>query len=284
MEPDASIRKVKIGRIEVTSLFDGWLSLDGGAMFGIVPRVLWEKKNLPDAMNRVKLALRPLLVRTPEHTLVIETGVGDALSARQMQMYAVERGPSLDEQVRAQGVDPASVEHVVLTHLHWDHSGGACRRVDAHYAPTFPQGSYWIKRSEWKIAVKPDNLQQASYVPATLLPLRGQLKMVTRDRQIVPGIRMEATGGHTEHHSVIWIEDEGESGCFMGDILETTAHVPLPWISAYDLCAGESYRAREKLWPQLVKQRTVCFIYHDPQHAACRLVQRDGKYDFDVVA
>ncbi|MCC6575373.1 MAG: MBL fold metallo-hydrolase [Planctomycetes bacterium] len=277
------IRTTRIGCIEVTSLFDGWLSLDGGAMFGIVPKVLWEKKIPADNLNRIKLALRPLLVRTPQHTLVVETGLGQALTARQESMYGVQRGAGLDEQVRAAGVDPSSVEHLLLTHLHWDHSGGACRKVDDHFVPTFAAARYWVNRREWKVATKPDNLQRQSYVPESLTPLRGQLKFVPSDGKVVPGVRFESTGGHTENHSVIWIEDGGEAGCFMGDILETTAHAPLPWISAYDLCAGESYRAREKLWPKLVERKATCFVYHDPVHAACKLVQRDGKYDTEPI-
>lgn len=285
MDKYSDIRVFRIGRIEVTALFDGWLSLDGGAMFGIVPKTLWEKKIPADAQNRVRLALRPLLVRTPTDTLVIETGLGDALTAKQQALYDVSRGPTLDEQVRARGTDPASVGHVALTHLHWDHSGGACKLSNGDWRPTFANATYHVNDAEWALALKPDNLQKQSYVPLSLSPLddTGRLRRHLGDGEIVPGVRFEFTGGHTENHCVIWIEDGDACGCFMGDLLETTAHAPLPWISAYDLCAGSSYRARQKLWPLLVARKATCFIYHDPVHAACRLIERDGKFDFEPV-
>jgi glyoxylase-like metal-dependent hydrolase (beta-lactamase superfamily II) len=178
----------RIGEIEVTSLLEGWLSLDGGAMYGIVPKVLWEKRLPSDEHNRVRMAMRPLLVRTPTNTVVIESGIGQAIPPDLHERYGIERvGPTLDELVAAQGVDPSSVDTVACTHLHWDHSGGLCRLVDGVYAPTFPAATYVLQKGEWEIATNPTNLHKASYAPESLMPLAGRLRTVEGNGEIVPG-------------------------------------------------------------------------------------------------
>lgn len=276
----------KLGRIEVTCMFDGWLALDGGAMFGVVPKTLWEKKIPADAFNRIRMPMRPLLVRTAQGPVVIEAGIGQAITGKFVALYGVDRpGLSLDEQVKAQGVDPHEVRHVVLTHLHFDHAGGCCKLADGAYVPCFPNAAYHVQEAEWDTAIAHSNVHKASYVPPSLLPLkeRGQLTLHQGSGEVVPGVRYELTRGHTQNHSVIWIEDGNANGCFMGDLIETAAHVPLPWISAYDYSAGESFKARKRLYPVFERRKTVLFIYHDPAIAALRLVRDGDKWEFEAV-
>ncbi|MBE7493145.1 MAG: MBL fold metallo-hydrolase [Planctomycetes bacterium] len=271
----------RIGRIEVTTLLDGWLSLDGGAMYGVVPKTLWEQQLPADARNRVRMAMRPLLVRTPGHTLVIESGIGQAIAPELHDRYGIDRaGPTLDELVRALGVDPASVDTVACTHLHWDHAGGLCRLENGAYRPTFPDATYVAQKGEWEIATRPTNLHKASYAPDSLLPLaeRGRLRLVEGDAEIVPGVRFEFTNGHTENHAVIWLEDQGQSGCFLGDLVPTASHVPLAWISAYDINAGGSWRAREALYPKLVQRNARVFFYHEPEYPVGRVTKDHNRY------
>jgi glyoxylase-like metal-dependent hydrolase (beta-lactamase superfamily II) len=269
--------ETRIGDMRVTSLLDGWLALDGGAMYGIVPKVLWEQQLPADSLNRVRMAMRPLLVRTPEHTIVIESGIGHAIPPELHERYGIQRlGPSLDEQVAAQGVDPADVDIVACTHLHWDHSGGLCKLDGERYVPTFPNARYILQEGEWDIGVDPSNLHQASYAPSSLEPLadHGLLKLVQGDAEIAPGLRYAFTAGHTENHAVIWLESKGEHGCFLGDLVPTRSHVPMKWISAYDINAGRSFRARERLYPQL--EGVTCFFYHEPEMPVAHII-RDGK-------
>lgn len=271
----------QVGRIRVTSLLDGWLSLDGGAMYGIVPKTLWEQKLPADTHNRVRMAMRPLLVQTPTNTVVIESGIGQAVAPELHERYGIDRtGPLLGDMVRAAGVDPAKVDTVACTHLHWDHSGGLCRLVDGKYSPTFPNASYVAQKGEWEIATNPTNLHKASYTPASLKPIaeRGQLHLVQGDAGIAPGIRFEFTNGHTENHAVIWLEDSGESGCFLGDLVPTASHVPLSWISAYDINAGGSWRAREVLYPKLVASRAKVFFYHEPEYPVGTVLKDGSKF------
>lgn len=271
--------ETRIGDIRVTSLLDGWLSLDGGAMYGIVPKVLWEKQLPSDELNRVKMAMRPLLIRTPDSIVVVESGIGQAIPPDLHERYGIHRiGPTLDELVRAQGVDPADVDTVACTHLHWDHSGGLCKQVDGKYQPTFPNARYVVQRGEWEIAVNPSNLHKASYAPESLKPIeeRGQLATVAGDGVIVKGLSFDFTAGHTENHAVIWIESHGEYGVFFGDLVPTRSHVPTAWISAYDINAGGSYEARERLYPDVLARNAACFFYHEPEYPVGHM-QRDGK-------
>ena len=268
-----------IGAIRVTSLLDGWLSLDGGAMYGIVPKVLWEKKLPADELNRVKMAMRPLLVRTPEHTLVVESGIGQAIPPDLHERYGIHRlGPTLDELVAAQGVDPSSVDTVACTHLHWDHSGGLCKLKDGAYVPSFPNATYVVQKGEWEIAINPSNLHKASYAPESLKPLQEQVRTIGGDGEIVPGVSFDFTAGHTENHAVIWFESEGKHGVFFGDLVPTLSHVPMAWISAYDINAGGSFEAREKLYPKVFDRNTTCFFYHEPEYPVGHLVRDKSKY------
>jgi glyoxylase-like metal-dependent hydrolase (beta-lactamase superfamily II) len=267
----------QVGDIRVTSLLDGWLSLDGGAMYGIVPKTLWEKQLPADDKNRVRMAMRPLLVRLPGHTLVIESGIGQAIPPDLHERYGIERiGPTLDELVAAQGVDPATIDTVACTHLHWDHSGGLCKLADGKYVPTFPNATYVVQKGEWEIAINPGNLHKASYAPETLKPLAGQLRAVERDGEILPGVSFDFSAGHTENHAVIWLQSRGEYGVFFGDLVPTISHVPTAWISAYDINAGGSYEAREKLYPKVVERNAKCFFYHEPEYPVGRMI-REGK-------
>ena len=271
----------RIAEIEVTSLLDGWLSLDGGAMYGIVPKTLWEKQLPSDELNRVKMAMRPLLVRTPTNIVVIESGIGQAIPPELHERYGINRiGPSLDELVEAQGIDPAAVDTVACTHLHWDHSGGLCKLVNGEYEPSFPNATYVLQKGEWEIATNPSNLHKASYAPASLKPIqeRGQLRMTEGEREIVPGVTFDFTAGHTENHAVIWFESAGEYGVFFGDLVPTLSHVPTAWISAYDINAGGSFEAREELYPKVLERKAKCFFYHEPQYPVGRLTSDGQKF------
>ncbi|MCC6465023.1 MAG: MBL fold metallo-hydrolase [Planctomycetes bacterium] len=272
---------LRVGDMQVTALLDGWLSLDGGAMFGIVPKVLWEQQLAADSRNRVRMAMRPLLVRTPTHTILVEAGIGHGIAPELHDRYGVQRVAGLlPDLLRAQGVAPEQVDVVVCTHLHWDHSGGLCRFENGRYVPNFPRARHVFQRGEWEIATKPTNLHRASYTPASLEPLAaaGLLSLVEGDAVVAPGLRYAFTNGHTENHAVIWLESAGQSACFLGDLVPTIAHGPPAWISAYDINAGGSFRAREALYPRLADSRALCLFYHEPAFPAARLTREGSKF------
>ncbi|MCA8918445.1 MAG: MBL fold metallo-hydrolase, partial [Planctomycetes bacterium] len=214
-----------------------------------------------------------------KHTVVVESGIGQAIPPDLHERYGIQRiGPTLDELVAAQGVDPANVDTVACTHLHWDHSGGLCKLVNGAYVPSFPNATYVVQKGEWDIAINPTNLHKASYAPESLSPLTDQVRTVEGSGEIVPGLRFDFTAGHTENHAVIWFENDGQYGVFFGDLVPTLSHVPMAWISAYDINAGGSFVARESLYPTVLERDATCFFYHEPEYPVGRLVRDRNKY------
>jgi len=215
-----------LGELELHSLSDGFFALDGGAMFGVVPRVFWQKTNPPDDRNRITLALRPLLVKTPEALVLIESGIGDKQDEKFQGIYRVEHKTNLRTSLAAAGFQPEQVTHLVHTHLHFDHCGGATKRsstdsTDAESAssaksadtqnrivPTFPNAQFCVQEKEWQMALNPDIRSRASYLPENYIAYQetGQLRLLKGDCEVTPGVRVILTGGHTAGHQVVVIE------------------------------------------------------------------------------
>jgi glyoxylase-like metal-dependent hydrolase (beta-lactamase superfamily II) len=276
---------VRFGAFEVTPLLDGLFRLDGGAMFGSVPKPLWERRTTADARNRIPLAARPLLVRTPGHTVLIDAGIGGKMSAKDVDIYAIDRRPGLEQALAEVGVAPGDVDIVIASHLHFDHVGGFTTRAGDTLVPTFPKAAHYVRRAEWDDATHPHERNRASYLRENFQPIQdaGLLRFIDADGDVLPGISAWRTGGHTMHHQLIRIESGGRVGLFVADLIPTTAHVDIPWIMGYDLYPMDTLLYKKRLVPEAIRGEYVIFFEHDPAIAAGVIREKDGRLSVEPV-
>ena len=276
---DSSVRRYSLGDLELVSLSDGFFGLDGGAMFGVVPRPLWSQSAPPDERNRITLAMRPLIVRG-SRTMIIDAGLGDKENDKFLDRYAVQRRRNLDHTLADAGLTPEDIDIVVATHLHFDHSGGfTMRDATGRLRPRFPRAQYIVRRGEWEDATHPHERNRASYLQENYVPLAeaGVLQLVDDDQTIMPGVKVQRTGGHTMHHQMVLIESRGRRAAFVADLIPTRAHVPDAWIMGFDLYPMDTLAAKKKFLKEAVESEILVFFEHDPLVVAGFIRERDGK-------
>ena len=276
---DASVRRFSLGDLELISLCDGFIGLDGGAMFGTVPKPLWEQKAPPDGRNRITLAMRPLIVRGAR-TMIIDAGLGDKENAKFEDIYGVERERNLEQTLADAGLTVDDIDIVLASHLHFDHAGGfTVRDAAGRVRPRFPRAQYIVRRGEWEDATHPHERNRASYLPDNYVPLAeaGVLQLVDEDATIMPGVKVRRTGGHTMHHQMVLIESGGRTAAFVADMMPTTAHLPLAWIMGYDLYPMDTLAAKKAFVPDAIAHETLVFFEHDPAIAAGHIREEAGK-------
>ncbi|HZB24493.1 MAG TPA: MBL fold metallo-hydrolase [Vicinamibacterales bacterium] len=270
---------MNVGELEILPLFDGFFRLDGGAMFGVVPKPLWERRAPADQRNRILLGLRPLLVRG-EQTLLIDAGIGGKMDEKSVEIYGIDRTVDLDATLRAANCQPEDVDIVLATHLHFDHAGGFTVRDGAGgLRPAFPRAQYVVRREEWQDALTAHERNRASYLPENFLPLdgRGSLQFLSIDAEIMPGVRAVRTGGHTMHHQIVLIESRGSTAVFAADLLPTAAHVDDPWIMGYDLYPMDTLAFKRRFVREAIDREYLIFFEHDPVIVAGYIRERDGR-------
>ncbi len=270
---------IRLGAFDLITLSDGHFRLDGGAMFGVVPKPLWEKRAPPDERNRIRLALRPLLVRTGDANVLIDAGVGDKMSAKEADIYGFERARHLDHALEEHGLTAADIDVVIATHLHFDHAGGFTVREGGRVRPRFPRATYVIRRDEWVDATRPHDRNRASYLADDFVPLEeaGVVQFVAADGEVLPGISVWRTGGHTMHHQLVRIESGGRTAVFVADLMPTTAHLGEPWIMGYDLYPLDTLFYKKRFIPEAIEGEYVIFFEHDPDVAAGIIREESGK-------
>ena len=269
----------RLGSLELVSLTDGQFALDGGAMFGVVPKPLWERVAPADSRNRIRMGMRPLLVRGSK-TMLIDAGVGDKLDAKAADIYGLERTQHLGTALESAGLSLSDIDIVLASHLHFDHAGGfTVRDRDGRLRPRFPQAQYIVRRGEWEDATHPHERNRASYFAENYVPLQeaGVLTLIDDDGPIMPGVRVRRTGGHTAHHQLVMIESAGRTAVFVADLIPTTAHVPLPWIMGYDLYPMDTLGFKREFLTEAIAGEYLIFFEHDPVLAAGYLRERNGK-------
>jgi glyoxylase-like metal-dependent hydrolase (beta-lactamase superfamily II) len=265
-------RTLEVGGMRVHAVEAGLQWLDGGAMFGVVPRPLWEKKIPPDHRHRIPLALRCLLVEAPNHLVLVDTGIGNKESEKFRDIYGVENQGSptrLEDGLRSLGVEPADVDLVVNTHLHFDHAGGNTVLAPGGEGdpprPAFPQARYVIQLGELEFAHSPNERVRASYMTKNFAPLvEGErVDPVEGELELVPGVRLLSTPGHTPYHQSVLLEGDGESALFLADLCPTVAHLPLPWIMGYDLQPLVTLETKRRIWEQAREEGWILIFQHD---------------------
>ena len=260
-------------------MYDGFFGLDGGSMFGVVPRVLWSKQAPPDNRNRIPLAMRPLLVRGVR-TMLIDAGLGDKEGEKFHDLYAVDRARHLDHALAEAGVAPGDIDIVLATHLHFDHAGGfTVRDGNGRLRPRFPRARYVVRRGEWEAATHPHERNRASYLADNFVPLAeaGVLELVDDDQTIMPGVRVQRTGGHTADHQMIAMESGGKRAAYVADLIPTAAHVPDAWIMGFDLYPMDTLAAKKAFRQDALARETLIFLPHDPALAAGYLAEENGR-------
>jgi len=273
--------KMKLGKFEIYSLSDGFFRLDGGAMFGIIPRTLWEKGNPPDEKNRILLSLRPLLIKTGKENILIDTGIGDKEDAKFRSIYAVDKRSTLRDSLSSLGLNPEDIDIVINTHLHFDHAGGnTLRSPEGKFSPTFPRARYIVQKGELEDALHPNERTAASYLAWNFEPLieTRQLETIEGEVKLLPGVKAMVTGGHTKFHQSVKIESEGEVAIFLGDFIPTLSHLKSPFIMGYDLYPLETLKNKQNFLLQACRQGWLLVFEHDPLVPWGYLTEKKGKF------
>ncbi len=274
---------LKIGRFELHLLSDGRFRLDGGAMFGTIPRILWCRHDVPDEKNRIELSLGVLLIKTPRgRFILVDAGLSSKYDKNRKftDIYKVERPRTLRDELKDLGLSVEDIHLVVNTHLYFDHAGGDTEFDDSgRPVPAFPRARYIIQKSEWDDANAPHERNRASYLAENFSPLgeRRVLELVDGDYEIEPGLKVLRSGGHTRGHQCVLVSDGGQTALFLGDLIPTRSHLPLPYIMGYDLHPMDTLEAKRRLLTQAAAEKWTLLFQHDPRRRECRVESVDGR-------
>lgn len=261
----------------------GRFALDGGAMFGVVPKVIWEKLIPPDDRNRIPMAMRALLIEEGDRLILVDVGVGHKYTAKFADLYAIDHTThTLEGELHRLGFSVADITDVVLTHLHFDHAGGSTKADGARIVPTFPNARYYVQRSHWQWAHAPNPRERASFFPENYDPLEasGQLVLLDGEVELIPNVFIRVVHGHTEGQQLVEVRYKDKSILYAADLFPTSAHLPLPYVMAYDVRPLVSFEERQRYLPRLVQEGVIVFYEHDPFVQSSTVVEKaPGRYE-----
>ena len=276
--------KITLGKFEIYGLRDGFFYLDGGAMFGVVPKPLWAKLFPADESNRIQMGLNSVLIRRDKELILVDTGIGSLIPPKFLEHYAIERTPDLLESLKDLGFSPEEITTVINTHLHFDHCGGnTYRDAEGNIVPTFSNAVYVIQKGEWKYAHNPHFRDRVSYFKDTFVPLKehGQLRLVDGDTKITRGVFVDLMPGHTSFHQGVRVRSGEETLVFFGDMVPTSAHLGLGYIASYDLFPVTTLETKVTFFKKAVKENWIIAFDHDPMHYFGRVKKVKEKYIFE---
>ena len=270
------MHRTTIGDFELTIFSDGKYLLDGGAFFGVVPKVMWAKKVNVDDKNRVLTGLNSLLVRTGDRNILIETGIGNKLSERMIRFYG--QPAELLDNMSAGGISPDDIDIVINTHLHFDHCGWNTIRTNDRIVPTFPKAKYYVQEGEWQHACRQFERDRISYITDNYDPLinTGQMELLRGDREIIPGISVRVFRGHTAHMQAVIIAASGRKACYISDLIPTRAHIDLTWGMSFDLFPIDTIESKKKYYAESIPEKWLTVFAHDPE-LPWAYVERDAE-------
>jgi glyoxylase-like metal-dependent hydrolase (beta-lactamase superfamily II) len=255
--------RVTLGDFELIAVSDGIYHLDGGALFGVVPKSLWQKKISADENNLVNTGLNSVVVRTGKQTILIETGIGNKMPERLVKIYG--QPAKLLENLNAAGVAPEDIDIVINTHLHFDHCGWNTTRQKDKFVATFPKAKYYVQEGEWQHGRRQLERDAISYISENYDPLiaSGQMQLLRGDQEVVPGVAVKVFAGHTRHMQAVIVHSGGKTACYISDLIPTTAHLDLTWVMAFDLFPLETIESRKQFYSQAMPERWLVMFTHD---------------------
>jgi glyoxylase-like metal-dependent hydrolase (beta-lactamase superfamily II) len=273
--PVLTTQRQTLGNFELTAVSDGIYYLDGGAFFGVIPKVMWEKKMKADEQNRVPTGLNSLVIRTGDHTVLVETGIGNKLPDKMAEIYG--QPSQLLENLASAGVAPEDIDIVINTHLHFDHCGWNTVRSGGSVSATFPKATYYVQEGEWRHAHE-NQRDGVSYFVENYDPLveSGQMKLLQGDQEIVPGVSVAVFPGHTRNMQAVVIQSSEQTACYISDLIPTGAHLDLNWVMGFDLYPVETVESRKRYYARAVPEKWITVFTHDP-NVPWAVVERDEK-------
>ena len=259
------MERLALGDFDLTVFPDGTYYLDGGAFFGVVPKVMWSRQVKADEQNRVVVGLNSLLVRTGKHNVLIETGIGNKLSEKMVKIYG--QPAKLLENLSAGGIAPDDIDVVINTHLHFDHCGWNTVRKNGQVVATFPKAQYYVQEGEWQHGRRQHERDAISYISENYDPLidSGQMHLLHGEQEIVSGVFVKIFPGHTANMQAVIIKSGGKTACYISDLIPTTVHLDLTWVMAFDLFPLETIESRKRYYAQALPEGWLTIFTHDPK-------------------
>ncbi|MCZ7555305.1 MAG: MBL fold metallo-hydrolase [Bacteroidia bacterium] len=273
------------GRYEIFLIESGRFRLDGGAMFGVVPKPMWEKVNEVDAQNRVAMTMRSLVLRDEKRVILVDTGVGDKDGEKFQSIYAIDHSQfRLADQLAALGIATEDVTDVVLTHLHFDHVGGCVRRMGERLEPVFTHARHYVQQRHWDWAMRPSDKDKASFIPDNYLPLHdaGLLSFLDGETELFEGLHLEIVNGHTFAQQMVRIAGDGRSLLYAADLIPMSAHIPAPWIMSYDLQPLVTLEEKLRVLDRSAREGDIVLFEHDTGTEAASIVRTEKGYTAGV--
>jgi len=264
--------------MELHVIETGNLKLDGGAMFGVVPKSIWNKNYPADENNLCNWSMRCLLVVDGDRKVLIDNGIGDKQNEKFLKHYYLNGDDTLQKSLEKAGYTTDDITDMVLTHLHFDHCGGSIVKAgEDQYKPAFKNATYWISKGQWEWATKPNRREKASFLKENIFPIResGQLKIVENEGALFPGIDVKFYNGHTDGQMIPFIKYNGKTIVFMADLLPSAAHVPMPYVMAYDTRPLVTLQDKEKFFTEAIEKEYILFLEHDLYNECCTLEETE---------
>jgi glyoxylase-like metal-dependent hydrolase (beta-lactamase superfamily II) len=266
---------MNLGNFDLTILSDGTYPIDGGAFFGVVPKVLWSRRMTPDDRNYITAGLNSLLIRTGDRNVLVETGIGSKLPEKLVKIHG--QPAKLLDNLSSAGLAPDDIDIVINTHLHFDHCGWNTMRKGDSIVPTFPKATYYVQEGEWQHARLQLERDAISYLSPNYDPLveSGQMKLLRGDQEIVPGISVRVLPGHTGNMQAVIITSAGQTACYISDLIPTAAHIDLTWVMAYDVYPLQTIDSRKRYYADALAGRWLTVFTHD-HTTPCGYIGQEG--------
>lgn len=276
---------MKIGKYELHAIETGSFGLDGGAMFGVVPKPLWQKSNPPDEQNRITLGARCLLLISNKRKILIDTGLGDDWEDKFKQIYRLEQPEkAILKGLRKYNINAEDITDVIITHLHFDHTGGSTSFVEGKWIPTFPNADYYIQKKHFEWAINPTEKDRASFIQNRFMPLlkAGLLKLIEHD-EFDDEIKFLVINGHTFSQQMIKISDSSNIIVYCGDLIPTSSHIPIPYVMGYDLQPLVTMQEKKIMLPKAIEENWMFFFEHDPNIVMATVIETSKGFSADKI-